>query len=315
MTGKTYRINAAAERVGLSADVLRIWERRYRGLSARRTSSGYRAYSEFDLEVLRRLKRVTDSGVSIAEAVKLLPTIRREVRALKKVPLAPLPKGQVERWTQRILDAAGRLDQARVGELLDEAMAALEPVTYFERLVAPLERLVGERWHAGELSVAEEHLVTAAVRQRVMALLLRAPKGTDRHVVCACFPNEEHELGLFGAALKFHHAGFRVTVLGARTPAEHLARTVRVTGATLVALSAIYDEGPAAFASTLESMVAGHQGVRFVVGGRAAETHRTAVEQAGASLVQSDEAWRELLADVTRKSGRRRPPRSASAPG
>lgn len=297
---RTYRINIAAEMSGVSEGLIRAWERRYGVLKPKRTPSGYRAYTEADIAVLKRLKQLTEEGVSIAEAVKLLPSIKRDVkdaldRAERQTVRAP-KAGQTERWRQEILVAAERLDQQSVEQVLDEAMASMPPVAFFEEVLAPLQREVGERWHAGALTVAEEHLVTQASRQRVIALLHQAPRRAKQHVVCACFPRDEHELGLMGAALRFRHAGWRVTFLGARTPAEHLARVVRVTLPQVVALSVINDEGPEVFKQTLEEML--HErgnGAQFIVGGRAAENHRALVEGMGARLVTNAQEWEALL--------------------
>jgi methanogenic corrinoid protein MtbC1 len=163
-------------------------------------------------------------------------------------------------------------------------------------VLAPLQREVGERWHAGSMTVAEEHLVTQAARQRVVALLHSAPRRTRQHVVAACFPNDEHELGLMGAALRFRHAGWRVTFLGARTPAEHLARVVRVVTPQLVALSSVVDEGIDAFRAALtEAMHERPKGTLFVVGGRNGEKYRHVAEALGASLVSTAEEWAALL--------------------
>jgi DNA-binding transcriptional MerR regulator/methylmalonyl-CoA mutase cobalamin-binding subunit len=297
---RTYRINIAAEMSGVSEGLIRAWERRYGVLKPRRTPSGYRAYTEADIAVLKRLKQLTEEGVSIAEAVKLLPSIKRDVKeTLERAERAPVraPKaGQTDRWRQEILVAAERLDQQSVEQVLDEAMASMPPVAFFEEVLAPLQREVGERWHAGNLTVAEEHLVTQAARQRVVALLHQAPRRARQHVVCACFPRDEHELGLMGAALRFRHAGWRVTFLGARTPAEHLARVVRVTQPQVVALSVINDEGPDVFRQTLEEMMQERgTSAQFIVGGRAAENNRAIVEALGARVIRSGEEWEALL--------------------
>jgi DNA-binding transcriptional MerR regulator len=297
---RTYRINIAAEMSGVSEGLIRAWERRYGVLKPKRTPSGYRAYTEADISVLKRLKQLTEEGVSIAEAVKLLPSIKRDVKeTLERAERATVraPKaGQTDRWRQEILVAAERLDQQAVEQVLDEAMASMPPVAFFDEVLAPLQREVGERWHAGTLTVAEEHLVTQSARQRVIALLHQAPRRARQHVVCACFPRDEHELGLMGAALRFRHAGWRVTFLGARTPAEHLARVVRVTQPQVVALSVINDEGPDIFRQTLEDMMRERgAAAQFIVGGRAAETNRAIVESLGARLVTSAEEWESLL--------------------
>lgn len=297
---RTYRINVAAEMSGVSEGLIRAWERRYGVIKPKRTPSGYRAYTEADIAVLKRLKQLTEEGVSIAEAVKLLPSIKRDVKEqLDKVeratPRAP-KAGQTDKWRQEILVAAERLDQQAVELVLDEAMASMPPVAFWDEVLAPLQREVGERWHAGTLTVAEEHLVTQAARQRVVSLLHQAPRRAKRHVVCACFPRDEHELGLMGAALRFRHAGWRVTFLGARTPAEHLARVVRVVQPQTVALSCVNDEGADAFRQTLtEMMLERGGGAGFVVGGRGAENHREIVEALGAKLVSSTQEWEALL--------------------
>lgn len=296
---RTYRINVAAEMSGVSEGLIRAWERRYGVLKPKRTPSGYRAYTESDISVLKRLKQLTEEGVSIAEAVKLLPSIKRDVKeqldkAERATPKAP-KAGQTDKWRHEILVAAERLDQQTLELVLDEAMASMPPVAFWEEVLAPLQREVGERWHAGTLTVAEEHLVTQAARQRVIALLHQAPRRSKRHVVAACFPNDEHELGLMGAALRFRHAGWRVTFLGARTPAEHLARVVRVVQPQVVALSAVNDEGIARFESTLTEMMAERGEAEFIVGGRAAELHADVVTRVGARIVTTSAEWAELL--------------------
>ena len=123
---RTYRINVAAEMSGVSEGLIRAWERRYGVLKPKRTPSGYRAYTESDITVLKRLKQLTEEGVSIAEAVKLLPSIKRDVKeqldkAERATPRAP-KAGQTDKWRHEILVAAERLDQLT----LDFPMIATE---------------------------------------------------------------------------------------------------------------------------------------------------------------------------------------------
>ncbi|MBE2252978.1 MAG: MerR family transcriptional regulator [Myxococcus sp.] len=298
---RTYRINVAAEMSGVSEGLIRAWERRYGVLKPKRTPSGYRAYTPADVAVLKRLKQVTSEGVSIAEAVKLLPLIKREVKELhaaassRSIPRAP-KAGKSEKWRHDMLVAAQRLDQQALEAVLDEAVASLPPVALWDEVLAPLQREVGERWHQGTFTIAEEHLVTQAVKQCVLTLLHQAPRRSKRHVVCACFPDEDHELGLLAAALRFRHAGWRVTFLGARTPAEHLARVVRVVRPQVVALSSVNDEGAEHFEQTLTELTRERgDDASFVVGGRGAEQHAKLAAKLGVRLVTTPEGWDALL--------------------
>lgn len=287
-TEPTYRINIAAEMSGVSENLIRAWERRYGVPRPRRTPSGYRAYARTDIEILKRLKQLTQQGVSIAEAVLLVPSLMEEVKALLAREEATLPRmGRAfEPWRDEIVLAAQRFDQATIDSLMDEAVKSRSPMAAFDELFGPLLRDVGDRWHAGTMAIGEEHLITNSVRQRVIQLLMSAPKRARRHVVCACLPNEEHELGLLGAALRFRHEGWKVTYLGARTPFEQLARVTLALKPDLVAVSAVRDGRDL---KTLKKSLP--PDTRIVVGGAAARGKALM----GITLIEGADDWQKLL--------------------
>src|SRR5690348_14740120 len=64
-------IAIASERSGLSQDLLRIWERRYRAVEPSRGPGGHRAYSDADITRLRLLNEVTSAGRSIGQVAGL----------------------------------------------------------------------------------------------------------------------------------------------------------------------------------------------------------------------------------------------------
>ncbi|MDP2273226.1 MAG: MerR family transcriptional regulator [Archangium sp.] len=294
MTGRAYRIQVAAKVSGVKEGLIRAWERRYGVLDPVRTPAGYRTYSDADIEVLKRLKQLTDEGVSIAQAVALLPSIRREVKARTTEKTIKVPRAsQLKRWRDDILLAAQRLDQPGIEATLDEALRSTPPVPFYEDLIAPLLREVGERWHKGTLTVAEEHLISFAARERLISLLAGAPRKAAHHVICACPQEDQHELGLIGAALRFRHAGWRVTFLGARTPADHLERAVRALSPDLVALSLVETTGAAEYLNELAARLP--EGIHVVIGGQAAHRNAALAEKHGFQLVETDEDWTKLL--------------------
>jgi len=66
-----HHIGAAAQHVGVSASVLRLWERQ--GLvHPSRSPSGYRLYTDADLRRLRRIRRMRDEQVSAGGIRRLL---------------------------------------------------------------------------------------------------------------------------------------------------------------------------------------------------------------------------------------------------
>ncbi|MFY2562500.1 MerR family transcriptional regulator [Corallococcus terminator] len=299
MAERTYRIHVAAELSGVRVELIRAWERRYGVLQPLRTPAGYRVYTERDVALLKRLKKLTDEGVAISEAARMLPQLLAELDAAPAAAEDVQGSGAgLEFWRDAALLAAQAYDQGGVSAVVDEVLSALPPLKAFEGVLAPLQREVGERWHAGELSVAQEHLVTQVVRARLVNLLHAAPDSGRRHAVLACFPDEEHELGLLGVALRMRHAGFRVTLLGQRVPALDLGRAVAELKPELVGLSAINNRGEGPFRDTLSQLVrALPRDVPVWVGGAAAVAHSDIVVRLGARLFSGGDDWAKLLED------------------
>ncbi|MFB1479195.1 MerR family transcriptional regulator [Corallococcus sp. RDP092CA] len=298
MAERTYRIHVAAELSGVRVELIRAWERRYGVLAPERTPAGYRVYTDRDVALLKRLKALTDEGVSISEAAKLLPQLRAELEVAAPPPVeGPEERtgSQPETWRAAVLSAAQAYDQPRVVRVLDEVLAALPPLRAFEDVLVPVQREVGERWHAGALTVAQEHLVTQVVRERLVSLLHGSPRGGHKHAVLACFPEEEHEIGLLGAALRLRYAGLRVTLLGQRVPAEGLGETVARARPDVVGLSAVTNQGATVFEDVL-----GHirqalpKGLPLWVGGPAAQTHADVCERLGVTLFTHEDDWSRM---------------------
>jgi methanogenic corrinoid protein MtbC1 len=83
---------------------------------------------------------------------------------------------------------------------------------------------VGRLWEEGRVSVAHEHLASAAVA-RLMAELGPAPVGGRRQrggAIVTAAPNEFHEIGAWMVADLLADDGWDVRYLGANTPAESL---------------------------------------------------------------------------------------------
>ena len=67
---KGLAISDVAERTGLAAGTIRMWEQRYGFPEPRRTPSGYRVYTEQDVEVLRRVSAFRARGLSIPASLE-----------------------------------------------------------------------------------------------------------------------------------------------------------------------------------------------------------------------------------------------------
>lgn len=123
-------------------------------------------------------------------------------------------------------DALLRGDEATAELVVREAIDAdVGEAGIDELIIAPAMRDVGDRWEAGELSIAEEHLATEIVL-RVVALQRDAFRVARRRpeavVLLAAVQGEHHVVGLRMAGSLLVHAGYAVKQLGADVPVSAL---------------------------------------------------------------------------------------------
>ena len=104
--------------------------------------------------------------------------------------------------------------------------------------MAPALRLVGDRWEAGAECIAEEHLLSEVVLERLRTLLGDRRPAVRGTAVLACAPGERHELGLLSLAVLLQADGWLTVYLGTDTPLDAAVTTALRTDAELLCLSA-----------------------------------------------------------------------------
>lgn len=249
MGEQRHPIKVVVRRTGLSADVLRAWERRYGVIEPDRSASGRRLYSDDDIERLRLLRLATLGGRSIGSVSRLSTAelarlVRNDEAELTRVPTAEEPPSDPE--TAALLETCRRavveLDAVGLQRALGRAAVTLGAARLLDGLVVPLLSEIGERWSAGEISVAHEHVASAAVRQVLGGLLQAAPLDAGAPEALFGTPaGERHELGSLMAAATAAAAGWRVVYLGPDLPTDDLLVAVSRHRPRLLALSLMTD--------------------------------------------------------------------------
>ena len=107
----------------------------------------------------------------------------------------------------------------------------------FEDIFSPALRDIGDEWHQGSLSIAQEHLATELIESATRDMLRVVQPDRGPTILLACVQDERHVLPLYGSAFLFIQWGYRVTILGANTPPEALADSVAAIKPQAVGLS------------------------------------------------------------------------------
>lgn len=136
----------------------------------------------------------------------------------------------------------------------------------------PVQTVLGERWAAGDIVVADEHAASAAVEDLIIRLGATVEAPTGPAVVVAAAERDTHALGARVVASALSLDGFRVLFLGASVPAEDLGEYLEVHQPLALALSCSIG---AALSGARRSIAAAHEvEVPVVCGGRALSESR-----------------------------------------
>lgn len=175
--------------------------------------------------------------------------------------------GVDDQTTDRYLDAARAGDhRSATGLVLELLQDGVPADVIVEEVLVTAQEQTGQRWWRNEWTVADEHLVTSTTAAVVEALSWASdtPSGSG-HLVVVCAEGDWHALPgrLFSELMR--QRGWRVSFLGASTPADHVAEYLgRSRHDALVVTCAL----PLTFAGAARLADVGHAaGLPVLIGG------------------------------------------------
>lgn len=226
----TYQIKAVQAMTGLSADLIRAWERRYEAVSPVRGERNLRLYRQSDVMRLQLLKQAIEAGHSIGRiarfSLKELEALAESKPALHPASTAPA-----------LIEAIERLDFAAAESFLSQAALLMPPRQLIREFALPLLDHVGQNW-GQPLGIAKEHLSTALLRSLLGTLLRNRDRELRRPpLLLGTLSGEPHELGVLLVGLSAASHGVPVCYLGAQLPAEEFVQAAQFLDAKALGLS------------------------------------------------------------------------------
>jgi len=178
----------------------------------------------------------------------------------------------------------GRCDEA-TALVLDSIDDEMTPERAYLEVLVPAQRETGQLWHVGDISIAEERVVSETTRQLLTLISHEhAPEiGTDRIVLGASVAGNAHDIGLRVITDLFRLAGWRALFLGADVPPAEIARAALLFDVDLVVLNATLDVQLKDLGRTIAEIRAVGPGTKILVGGLV--------------FAPSPELWRRVGAD------------------
>lgn len=179
----------------------------------------------------------------------------------------------------------------------DALRASVDAGDILTEIILPIMNDIGEQWHRGEISVAQEHTATAVARRLVARLgPVEARRGRRRGaVVLGAVSGDHHDLGVAVLSNLLRSEGYEARDLGGDVPLEAFVETAGSVD-RLVAI-VISWSAPGRHESVERTIadLAG-RGLTVIVGGPAAD--EDVVTRAGAMHAPSMAAAVDLLDDL-----------------
>lgn len=186
-------IQAVERETGVSKELLRMWERRYRFPTPARDHQGDRIYTQEQISKLRLLRRLIDVGFRPGKIIGMqideLENLLRS-RYSKRIESTP----ELE---QELIENLKGKDPHLLREYLSHQLVKMGLQTFILEFLQHANPLVGDAWMRGVIEVHEEHLYTEQVQSLVRGAIANLRPATSApRIMLTTAPNENHTLGV-----------------------------------------------------------------------------------------------------------------------
>jgi MerR family transcriptional regulator, light-induced transcriptional regulator len=228
-------ISAVERDTGLSKDVLRVWERRYGFPVPLRDANGERLYPLSQVERLRAIKRLMDSG---HRPGKLLSLSEVELDALSSRQNRPQRGDESGDLQRQVIELIRSHDLLGLRQHLSLWLMKQGLQEFVVETVAPLSRAVTEAWMRGELQVFEERAYVELLQTLLRSAMQPSANctGSPRFLL-ATLPNEVSALGLLMMEALLAPEGVQCVSLGTQVPIPEIATATTAFAADIVVLA------------------------------------------------------------------------------
>ena len=245
ITLSKHPIQVVSRRTGLTADVIRAWEKRYQAVTPQRAANSRRLYSDLDVEKLSLLRRATSAGrrigdianYSLEELYALIETDENAAAEALNISVQRPNTGSVMEHFEECLDAVTQMDMGELKQSLNRAANTLGVPFLLEDLLRPLIAYIRDECRRGNMRLAQERMATAMIRSYMCTLAASETTNPSAYKIIVTTPiGQSYDLIALRMAVAATSYGWNAVYLGTELPTDEIAYTCNHTSAQAVAL-------------------------------------------------------------------------------
>ncbi len=228
-----YSIKELEKLTGVKAHTIRIWEQRYQIVDPHRTETNIRYYDDEQLKKLLNVSVLLSNGYKISKISKLDPdTLQKELFLCYNKEVQQ-PEKVNEDLVKSLIVAMIEYNERAFNALFDRAVDSYGIENAFLKVIYPFLHKVGVMWGMNELNPAQEHFISALLRQKMHCQIDSLPINEQPKKTFVLFlgEGEFHELGLLLGNYLIKKAGHAVFYLGQNLPIKDLSEVSKTVKA------------------------------------------------------------------------------------
>ncbi len=291
-------IQVVARRTGLTADVIRVWERRYAVVTPTRASNSRRLYTDKDVEKLILLRRATAAGRRIGDVanlskrqlIKLVDTDESAAARLPSLNIEQRPStGSVMEYFDDCLDAVYRLNSPDIYRILNDASRALGIIFLLEDLLRPLVLHIQDECRRGVLRDSHYAIMIYAIRGFLSSLVMSESNNESEYkVVCASPAGQVSDIAALRLAVAANTSGWQSIFLGMYGSVEESIYSQQQSNAQLIAVGITRPADDPLLANQLRRLREQlHPSIEIAVTGSGAATYFDVLQEIQANFIQT----------------------------
>ncbi len=236
-----FTIGTVSKLTGLSTHTIRAWEKRHQVLEPNRTDSNRRLYKDSDVNRLKLLKTLTESGHMIGQLALLSDIQLQQLVSPISILSKEGPFPSIDLTQENCWKHISNLDYKSLELELTHAGIKFGIDELIANLISPLLKRIGEGWSNGLVTISQEHLASAAISSflnRIRNSIVvdqNAPR-----ILIATTKNQHHEIGAQMAAIVAAYMGWNVLYLGPNLPADEIANSATRANVKAIGLSFVF---------------------------------------------------------------------------
>jgi MerR family transcriptional regulator, light-induced transcriptional regulator len=210
---------------GIKAHTIRIWEQRYGFLKPKRSDTNIRYYCNDELKTVLNIALLNKYGYKISHINRMTESELRE-----KILSLSQAEALQERIINDLIHHMVDLNVEGFEDVLDGYIRIKGVDKTITQIIFPFLDKVGILWMTNHINIAQEHLVTNIIRQKLIVGIEGAVSHIERNKTALLFlpEGEQHELGLLYIYYLLKVRGVKVLYLGANLPVKDLEFVVKM---------------------------------------------------------------------------------------